>query len=459
MTLSRRAFTLGAGAMALAPMVGACGDQDSGDGDSADQDSADQGSGDDPAPASQRVVVIGAGMAGLAAARRLADAGVSVTVLEARTRIGGRTWTDSSLGVPVDLGAAWFHGTEGNPLVDIAEEVGVRTVATDFENVVVLADGAAVPAAQVEAAVGDWPTVFEDLYAAAGSAGPQASVADALAPLVDLDDPLVQWCTASTINAEYAADPMELSLRWFGQEGELDGPDVLLPGGYIQLVEHLARGLEIRLGAPVERIGYDDTGVRIQTPQGPVEADRAIVTVPLGVLKADVIAFDPPLPEAKRGAIERLGFGLLDKVVLRFAEPFWPPEPDMIGIAGRDQPVSDLVNGLRFTGVPLLVGLRGGTNARVREEHSDETIVADVVASLRAPDPVDAVVTRWAADPYARGSYSFLAVGSSPEDQQALAEPVGDQLGFAGEATHEEFFATVHGAYLSGLREADRILG
>ncbi|PRC57574.1 amine oxidase, partial [Mycobacterium sp. ITM-2017-0098] len=80
-------------------------------------------------------------------------------------------------------------------------------------------------------------------------------------------------------------------------------------------------------------------------------------------------------------------------------------------------------------------------------------------AALRAPEPTGVLVTRWAADPYARGSYSFLAVGSSPDDQEALAAPVGDRLSFAGEATHEEFFATVHGAYLSGLRAADRILG
>lgn len=398
-------------------------------------------------------------MAGLAAARRLTDAGVAVTVLEARSRIGGRTWTDTSLGVPVDLGAAWLHGTDGNPLMALADEIGARTVETDFENAVVFADGTPVAPAVVEAALGGWPKIMDEIYDAAGDAGPTETVADALASRVDLDDPLMQWCVASTIEAEYAAGPAELSLRWFGSEGQLGGPDVILPGGYVQLVDHLARGLKVTLNADVTRIAYGDTGVRVDTSQGVFEGDRVIVTVPLGVLKADVIAFDPPLPGAKRQAIQRLGFGLLDKVVLSFDESFWPTDRDMIGISGRDQPVSDLVNGLRFTDSPLLVGLRGGANARVREAQSDEETVGQVLATLRAPQPTGALVTRWAADPFARGSYSFLAVGSSPDDQRALAEPVGDQLGFAGEATHEEFSATVHGAYLSGLREAERILG
>jgi monoamine oxidase len=224
------------------------------------------------------------------------------------------------------------------------------------------------------------------------------------------------------------------------------------------LADHLARNLTIRLGAVVTRITHGGPGVRVETAQQVFDADRVIVTVPLGVLKAGAIVFDPPLPEAKRRAIDRLGFGLLDKVVLTFDEPFWPQGHDMLGIAGRNPPVSDLVDGSRFTDVPLLVGLRGGANALVRERDPDDLTVGQVLTALRAPEPVGVLVTRWAADPFARGSYSFLAVGAGPDDQEALAAPVGDRLAFAGEATHSEFFATVHGAYLSGLREADRIL-
>jgi len=382
-----------------------------------------------------------------------------VTVLEARTRIGGRIWTDTSLGVPIDLGAAWLHGTDGNPLMGIADEVGARTVETDFEKVALLDKGSLLDAGTAAATLEAWAEILDGVEPLTENAATDAPLAGALAEVANLDDPLIQWCVASSIVAEDAADPDELALLWFGHEGELNGPDLILPGGYGQLVNHLARGLTVKLGTAVTRIEYDGSGARVETPRGVVAADRVIVTVPLGVLKADTIVFDPPLPEPKRQAIERLGFGLLDKVVLKFDEPFWPEDPDTFGIVGHDQPVSDLINGLRFADVPLLVGLRGGANALARESHSDEETVAAVLDSLHAPEPTGALVTRWAADPYARGSYSFLAVGSSPGDQRALAEPISDRVAFAGEATHEEFFATVHGAYLSGLREAERILG
>ena len=398
-------------------------------------------------------------MAGLAAARRLTDAGVAVTVLEARSRIGGRTWTDTSLGVPVDLGAAWLHGTDGNPLMALADEIGARTVETDFESVALLDGGDIVDADATAVTLNAWAQTLEEVYGLAENADADASVADALSEFVDPDDPFVQWCIAATITAEYAADPDQLALRWFGSESELDGPDLILPGGYGQLVDHLARGVTVELDTVVTRIVHDVFEARVETNRGVFTADRVIVAVPLGVLKADAIVFDPPLPELKRRAVERLGFGLLDKVVLRFDESFWPEDPDTFGLVGRDRPVSDLINGERFAEVPLLVGLRGGSNALVREGHSDEQTIDEVTSALGAPNPVGALVTRWAADPFARGSYSFLGVGSSPDDQRALAEPVGDRLGFAGEATHVEFFATVHGAYLSGLREAERILG
>lgn len=403
--------------------------------------------------------MVGAGMAGLAAARRLSDGGMRVTVLEARERIGGRVWTDTSLGVPIDLGAAWIHGTEGNPIVGLAHDAGARTVETDFFDVVVYDNGRIVDAADVKASFAAWDDIMTELYALGHDAAEDASLADGLAAVADPADPLIAWCVRSGIVAEYAADPDQLSLRWFGFEEEMDGPDLILPGGYLQLAQHLARGLTIQLGAVVTRIMHDDARVRVETPTGAVEADRAIVTVPLGVLKAQTIDFDPPLPETKRQAIGRLGFGVLDKVVLAFDHPFWPESPDMVGLLGNKQPLGDLVNGLSFAGTPLLVGIRGGEAARSREALSDRDAVAQVRAAIDAPEPTGAVVTRWAADPYARGSYSHVAVGSSPEDLRTLAQPASERVLFAGEATHEKCYATVHGAYLSGLREAERVLG
>ena len=437
---TRRAFTVGAGALAGTLAVAGC-------------------DGPQSRPPRGQVVVVGAGMAGLAAARQLADAGVDVTVLEARDRIGGRMWTDSSLGVPIDLGAAWIHGTKGNPLVALAKQAGADTVETDWDNVVVFDARGEVDAEAVDSAATAWERALHDVYELADDAAPGATVQNGLAQVADLSDPLIAWNVAGAVSAEYAADPEELSLRWFGTEGEFDGPDLILPQGYDRVARRLAEGLTIRTGTTITHIADDGSSVRLETSRGVVTADRVIVTVPLGVLKAGAITFDPPLPEAKRAAITRLGFGVLDKVVLAFDEPFWPREADVLGLAGAQQPVPVLVNGLSFGAGAVLVGLRGGSAARRGETLTDQQNVDELRTALRAPAPRGRLVTRWAADPYARGSYSFLAVGSSPDDQEALAEPAGDRVLFAGEATQPEHFATVHGAYLSGVREAQRILG
>ncbi len=406
----------------------------------------------------EHVVVVGAGIAGLAAARQLTDGGMAVTVLEARERIGGRIWTDSSLGVPIDLGAAWIHGTVGNPLVGLAATAEAPTVETDWDNVVVFDTHHEVGAARREAAARDWQQVLREVEARTEDARPDASLSGALTELTDPRDPLIAWHIATDIAADYAADPGELSLRWFGSEGQFDGPDMILPLGYEQLIRELAAGLTIRTGTEVTHIADDGSGVRLDTTRAVMTADRVIVTVPLGVLKAGTIGFDPPLAATKRAAIARLGFGVLNKVVLAFTDPFWPRSPDVLGLAGADQPVPVLVNGETFGAGPVLIGLRGGSAARGREALSDNACIEELRAALDAPAPRAAMVTRWASDPYARGSYSFLAVGSSPEDQRALAEPATGRILFAGEATDAEHFATVHGAYRSGLREAHRIL-
>ena len=438
-SVGRRGFLLGFGALAAAPLLPGCG-------------GADEKTGD-------HVVIVGAGFSGLAAARRLADAGVRVTVVEARDRIGGRTRTDTSLGVPIDIGASWIHGTENNPLTKLAQDVGAKTVPTDFEDFILVDRNGTVDPKAAAASVDAWHRIVEKLDELSGDARADETVADGLVGVANLDDPLVAWNVTSRIAGEYAADPDQMSLRWLGSEGQFKGPDVILPGGYTQLSQYLAKGLDIRQGTEVKRIAHGGQQVQLETSQGTITADRVIVTVPLGVLKAGTITFDPPLPEAKRDAIKRLGFGLLNKVVLAFDKPFWPESTPMIGLVGNNQPVTDLVNGLVFAGKPLLVGLRGGQAAWSRESLSDQEAVAELITAIDAPTPTGSIVTRWGTDQFARGSYSFIAVGSSPDDMHALGEPVGERLLFAGEATNPEWFGTVHGAYLSGQREADRILG
>lgn len=416
----------------------------------------------------ERILVVGAGMAGLAAARRLADEGFHVTVLEARRRIGGRIRTDRSLGAAVDLGASWIQGTAGNPITRLAEEAGADTVTTDFDSWLVLdGEGGEVSDARAEAADASWGRISDQLEKRAEEAPRNASVADGMRELgatpQDLS-PLERWVLTSTIVTEYGAEPDELSLSSFYQEGGYDGDSVQFPGGYTQLPRFLARGLQVRLGHEVHRIAHGRKGAVVTTNRGTFHGDRVIVTLPLGVLKANVVAFDPPLPAAKQAAIQRLGVGLLDKVVLAFDEPWWPEDVHAFGLVGDSQPVTEAYNGLIFTGRPILVGLRGGDAARQRTTQAPGNAVDEAMAAMMQaagkdlPHPRHAVVTHWAADRFARGSYSFVAAGASLDDYATVAAPVGERLLFAGEATNGETFATVHGAYESGLREANRII-
>ena len=272
------------------------------------------------------------------------------------------------------------------------------------------------------------------------------------------------------IEQEYAGSAARLSTYWYDSDAPLEGDDVLFPGGYGQLVAHLARGTEILTGTTVTAITHTTDGVVVTAGGRDLRADHAIVTVPLGVLKAGTITFDPPLPRRTTLAIERLGVGLLDKLVLRFAEGterLWPDTDwiERVPPAGSYGRWTQWVNLARAAGRPALMGFSAADDARAVSRLSDREAATQALAALSAslgvdlPTPVGVQRTRWADDPLARGSYSFYAVGSSPADRKALTRSVGDRLHLAGEATDLRSFATVHGAYRSGIRAATNVLG
>jgi monoamine oxidase len=246
----------------------------------------------------------------------------------------------------------------------------------------------------------------------------------------------------------------------------LEGGDALVPGGFDTIVNLLAEGLDVRLNSPVSRIAYNDFGVTVTAAGERFDASYVIVTVPLGVLQAGDIEFQPPLPRVKRTAIERLGMGTLNACWLRFPQAFWPEDAHLLGyISERTGEWSTWLSLTPLTGAPVLCGRNVGSVARELEALSDEEIVASAMRVLRAiygddiPAPEASVVTRWASDPFARGSSSYLALGSTPDDYETLSDPVGGRVLFAGEATNPEYPSTVHGAYLSGLRAAGQIAG
>lgn len=433
-----------------------------------------------PEPASPPVLVVGAGAAGLAAARALHDAGHDVVVLEARDRIGGRIHTRDVGGAPVDAGAMFIHGDVGNPLAALCGALGIEYESTGFDMgpVYDAATGGPVEDGflQLAMTMRRFDARVEDLAAALPA---DASLRDGIEAFLDgargLSEDQRRYASFALeqllIEIYESGPPDRMSLRAYVESPytEFAGGNHVLPGGFGQVVEALAEGLDVRTGEPVSRISHGPDGVIVTTPSGQHRGSHAVVTVPLGVLRAGRIAFDPPLPASKREAAERLDMGNFEKVVLRFDEPFWRERgasTTFLYIAETPGEFPGFTDWSDAAGAPTLVCLYGGRSARnVLDAWDDEEIGARAVQALRdifgddVPDPVATHVTRWRDDPWALGSYSYLPIGATVDDLRALGEPVGERLLFAGEATEPLLYATVHGALVSGLREARRIAG
>jgi monoamine oxidase len=421
------------------------------------------------------VLVIGAGASGLAAAGSLAAGNKSVIVLEARDRIGGRVWTNRAWSdLPVDLGASWIHGHQGNPLTELAARFEVPTAATDFASVAAFNErGQRFQPQDLVRLLGDFDALeqglgklkreFRDSHKAATSLDEAIRRWQAASTLPDDDRQLARQVARVQFELDSAANLDELAFPGFDDGQTFGGQQRVFPNGYVGIIEGLAQGLDIRLKTNISAIDYSGPTVKVATDSGPFEAERVIVTVPLGVLKSGAIRFVPELPEAKRAAIARLGMGLLNKVALRFRESFWPDQFILAFIGEQPDPWPSVFNLQRVYKQPLLVGFKSGRAARADERRTDRDLVAQLLGQLRQAmgdrvvEPLAWHVTRWASDPLAGGSYSFLRVGSSLDDRDALATPLAERVFFAGEATHRDHASTVHGAYLSGLREARRV--
>ncbi|MBF2006952.1 MAG: FAD-dependent oxidoreductase [Chlorogloeopsis fritschii C42_A2020_084] len=417
------------------------------------------------------ILIIGAGIAGLAVARELYSHGFSVTVLEARSRIGGRIYTNKNFGFPVDLGASWIHGINKNPITQLAQEFKVRIQYTDFENIPVYSsNGELVEVKELENARLLYKQMFRQAKALGKNLKQDISVAEAIQSILlekefsPLQKTLIGWFFTGR-EVQEGTDLDSYSLWEWDEYKTFEGGNYLIPEGYDEIIQGLAKGIDIRLRQKVIEIKYDDKSVSVKTDSETFSADAVVITLPLGVLKSASVTFSPPLPESKLTAINRLDMGVLNKVVLKFPKVFWSQNHDAIGYASQmANDFSDFLNLSRYIKVPVLVALTGGRFARSLETLSEEEVGERVMKVLRRmygnniPNPEIVIRTQWAADPFACGSYLTMPIGAKASDRATLAAPVANRLLFAGEATSEQYPSTVHGAYLSGLREANRIL-
>ncbi|GIZ43561.1 hypothetical protein CKM354_000678200 [Cercospora kikuchii] len=312
--------------------------------------------------------------------------------------------------------------------------------------------------------------------------------------LVDItpqDMRLLNWHHA---NLEYAnaAPVSSLSLSGHDQDtgNEFEGAHSEIIGGYTQVprgLMNLPTKLDVRFDRIVDSIHYDDgrasedsLTTKVVCTNGEVyEADEVIVTTPLGVLKSNAIDFDPPLPGWKQGAIDRMGFGLLNKVILLYDKPFWDTDRDMFGLLNEAERTASLDpsdyasrrgrfyliwNATKTSGRPMLIALMAGNAAHDAEWTPTSTLMSEVTERLQGvfthvevPAPLEVIVTRWRRDPFTRGTYSYVAPETRPGDYDLMSRSVGN-LHFAGEATCGTHPATVHGAFLSGLRVASEVI-
>lgn len=424
------------------------------------------------AAATKRIVVIGAGLAGLAAARELRNHGHEVLVVEARDRIGGRIWTSGKWpDRPLDIGATWIHGVKGNPLTDLAEEVQARRLVTRYENTIIYNTQGQPLSDDEENRLNKLKKRVYKALEQAQDKDRDATVRQVIEPLIiDFEETseayrFINFVLSGEIEQEYSGSAASISAHWYDSGEEFEGDDALFVHGFGVITEFLARGLNIALGQPVSEIEWDQWPVRVITQGSAFLADHVVVTLPLGVLQAQKVRFSPELPRDKRHAIAALGMGVLNKCYLRFPEAFWPADVDWLEyIPARHGEWTEWVSFKRTADSPILLGFNAADRGREIERWSDQQIVASAMQTMKTifgpgiPEPTDYQISRWATDPFSLGSYSYNQVGFKPGMRKALAAPLNSKLFFAGEASHEAYFSTAHGAYLSGLRAAKEIL-
>ncbi len=399
------------------------------------------------------VAIVGAGAAGLAAARRLAQAPVSVLVLEARDRIGGRAWTADVGGWPVDLGCGWLHSADRNPLARIAPALGVTLDKNP-------------PHWTRQARNTGFSGEDQAMYRRA--LGELEARIDTVAregrdiPVSDLMEPGGRWYPLLNAFSAYynGAEFDQISTLDYAAYDD-SGVNWRAPTGYGALIARWAGEPPLALSTPVRRIDHGGGVLRLETPGGVLQARAVIVATPTPLIAEGVIGFSPDLP-ALREAAAALPLGLADKVFLGVAEPdAWPVESHLFGDPHRTETGS---YHLRPFGRPMIEVYLGGRHALDLEREGPDAAAAFAIEELvgllgsgvRAGlTPLAA--TAWAGDPWARGSYSHASPGGAWA-RAALARPVENRLFFAGEATSPHAFSTAHGAAESGGRAAVEVL-
>lgn len=417
---------------------------------------------DRPIDTDKEVLVIGAGIAGLRAAQYLQNRGVTVTVLEASDRTGGRIRTDRSLGFAFDEGASWIHGAgRKNPIVDLAATAGGTTAVTDDDSVKVYdMDGSAYNTSDTDEAEKEYNKILRQL-----DGGSQSFLDAFYAANPQYEgDRFWTYMLSAYLEFDTGADLNWLTSSDFYNDEDFRGDEAIFTNGYDTVTDYIAEGLDIRLNTQVESIDYSGEQVNIVTDAGSFSGDFVVVAVPLGILQRERISFHPVLPDEKQSALSALGMGSVNKYLCVWDNPFWETDLQYIGFTPEERGGPNYYLNLRkYSDVNGLMTFTFGVKSIGFEQQSDSQVIEQIMAPLRTiygndiPLPRDFRRTRWNTDENTFGSYSFVREGARSSAYDLLAESIDQKVFFAGEHTNSDYRGTVHGAYLSGEREGRKI--
>ena len=405
-------------------------------------------------PSEVDVAIIGAGAAGLGAARAFDNSGLSIVVLEARDRVGGRGHTIMAApGIPFDVGCGWLHSADHNSFVEIARQLNFEIDSTrppwreqSFDSIFPPKERADFNRAL---------DAFYDRLDEAASTGRDCAASAYLEPgnrwnpMIDALSTYINGCELDQVSIIDTAAYEDTEINWRVREG------------YGALIAAYGAPCPFALNANVRLIDHSGKRVRIETSRGTLSAARVIVTIPTNLLADEAVRFHPSLP-GKVDAARGLPLGLADKVMLSLDQPEALPKDGNLRAAPMRTAMGSFH--LRPFGEACIEGFFGGRFARQLEDAGDGALAAqaiDEIVGLLGSDfrrrlkPL--AESRWAHDTFARGSYSHALPGHAG-DRAVLAAPVDGRLFFAGEATSPEFFSTAHGARDSGERAAREVL-
>ncbi len=418
-----------------------------------------------PIVTSKKIIIIGGGIAGLSAASKLKLRGIDSIIIEAQSKVGGRIKTDYSNGFAFDEGASWIHTPNGNPITLLAKSANANTFLTDENSLEVFDyDKTKYSDFLINNAYKEYDSAIKNVIKNGNINQSFESVFGKLYPNL-INDRLWMFLISANLEFDIGGDIADFTSIYLDDDEIFKGDDVIITNGYDKIPAFLAKDLTIKLNEKVIEIDYTSNKTLVKTNLSSYEADYVIVTVPLGVLKNNSLNFSPKLPLNKLQAINSLKMGVVNKFLLLFPNIFWDNSVQYVGytpdVKGK---FNFFMNVKKFQNQNALITYAFGKYAISTESMADSQVINEIMLHLKniygesIPNPSKMIRTQWGKNVFSNGSYSYVATGTSSEDYNVLSESINNKLFFAGEHTSKDYRASVHGAYLSGEREAEKII-